>query len=283
MYNFENTGPGGFNGPILAEAFEPEDGAVSETPTSEDLQQEALVCGEAELRSFIKPDADGVYHIAAFDFDGTCIRGNSPVMLVRHLAFSGQLNFFVILRIIWWAARYKFHWPQNESSVRELVFTAFKGKPSVEVDDYLDRFGEENVAKRFRPQAHETMAEHVREGHVVLCLSATFEPILRSIVPQHPIQYQVSTRMQVDADGNYLAKVEGLPVEGEEKLNALRRFADNEFGEGKWALDWAYCDHYSDYALLAAAKHPYAANPTSTLTKIAKRESWPIVIWAEPS
>lgn len=256
---------------------------MSVASTSEDLTQEALACGGVDLRSFIKPDADGVYHIAVFDFDGTCIRGNSPVMLVRHLALSGRLSFIVILRIIWWAVRYKFHWPQNESSVRELVFTAFEGKPRVEVDDYLDRFGEENVAKRFRPQAHETMADHVRKGHVVLCLSATFEPILRSIVPQHPIQFQISTRMQVDDQGNYLAKVEGLPVEGREKLNALRRFADKEFGEDKWVLDWAYCDHYSDYELLAAAKHPCAANPTSTLAKIAKREAWPIITWAEPT
>lgn len=255
---------------------------MSERHAIGDSSQIELPAGAVELRSFIKPDADGVYHIAAFDFDGTCIRGNSPVMLVRHLAFSGKLNFFVILRILWWAMRYKFHWPQNESSVRELVFTAFAGKPKQEVDAYLERFGLEKVAYRFRPEAHETMAEHIRAGHVVLLLSATFEPILHKIVPQHPIQYDISTRMRVDAEGNYMTKVEGLPVEGEEKLNALARFADAEFGEGKWVLDWAYCDHYSDYTLLSAAKHPFAANPTSTLTKIAKRENWPILEWAEP-
>lgn len=255
---------------------------MSELQTTVDSAQPDLPLGSAELRSYIRPDVDGINRIAAFDFDGTCIRGNSPVMLVKHLAFSGKLKLGTILRIIWWAIRYKFHWPQNESSVRELVFTAFAGKPQQEVDAYLEQFGVEKVAWRFRPEAHKTMAEHVREGHVVLLLSATFEPILSKIVPQHPIQYEISTRMSVDANGNYMTKVEGLPVEGAEKLNALRRFADAEFGEGRWALDWAYCDHYSDYDLLSAAKNPFAANPTSTLTKIAKRENWPIIMWAEP-
>lgn len=234
------------------------------------------------IRALVKPDESGIYHIAAFDFDGTCIRGNSPVMLVRHIAFKGMLKPGKLLRIIGWALRYKFHLPQNESSVRGWVFSAFAGKPKAEVDEYLRQFGREKVAWRFRPGAHEAMRKHAEAGHVVLCLSATFEPILWNIVPEHPIQYQVSTRMKVDENGCYMAQVDGLPVEGAEKLNALRRFADAEFGVGKWALDWAYCDHYSDYELLSAAKHPYAACPTSTLTRIAKHEGWPIIEWAEP-
>lgn len=235
-----------------------------------------------DIRSLIKPDENGIYHIAAFDFDGTCIRGNSPVMLVRYITFHGMLNVLVVLRIIWWAIRYKFHLPQNESKVRGLVFRAFKGKPKAEVDDFLRKFGSEHVAWRFRPGAHEAMLEHAKAGHVVLCLSATFEAILWDIVPQHPIQYQVSTRMKTDAAGNYLCEVDGLPVEGEEKLAALKRFADAEFGEGKWELDWAYCDHYSDCTLLRAAKNPFAACPTSTLTRIAKEEGWPIIEWPDP-
>lgn len=236
----------------------------------------------AELRQLIQPDEQGVYHIAAFDFDGTCIRGNSPVMLVKRLAFSGKLKLLVILRIIWWALRYKWHLPQNESSVRGLVFSAFAGKPKAEVDAFLRSFGRENVAWKFREGAHEAMDAHVRAGHVVLCLSATFEPILWDIVPQHPVHYQISTRMKVDERGCYVAQVDGLPVEGAEKLNALKRFADFQFGEGNWVLDWAYCDHYSDFQLLKAAGEAFACCPTRTLTRIAKREGWVILDWPDP-
>lgn len=235
-----------------------------------------------KLRELIEPDEHGVYRIAAFDFDGTCIRGNSPVMLVRYLTFHGMLRPLTVLKIMGWALRYKFHLPQNESSVRGWVFSAFAGKPKDEVDEFLRSFGADHVSWRFRPEAHAAMLAHAQAGHVVLCLSATFEPILRDIVVRHPIQYQISTRMQVDERGCYMSRVEGLPIEGAEKLRALERFADQEFGVGRWSLDWAYCDHYSDYQLLSAATKPYAVRPKRTLARIAKREGWPVLSWAEP-
>ena len=38
--------------------------------------------------------------IAAFDFDGTCISGNSPVILVSHLVRKGLLGKGTLLRIL---------------------------------------------------------------------------------------------------------------------------------------------------------------------------------------
>ena len=75
--------------------------------------------------------------IAAFDFDGTCISGNSPVILVSHLVRKGLLGKGTLLRILCWGAAYKLRLPQNESWVRGAVFSAFEGKRKEEVDEYL--------------------------------------------------------------------------------------------------------------------------------------------------
>jgi phosphoserine phosphatase len=64
--------------------------------------------------------------------------------------------------------------------------------------------------------------------------------------------------MTVDEHGRYIPRVEGVPVEGEEKLAALKRFADAEYGVGKWRIRAAYSDHYSDRPLLAAAEEAVA-------------------------
>lgn len=235
-----------------------------------------------ELRSMIKPDEDGIVHLAVFDFDGTCIRGNSPVVLVRYLALRGMIAVRPVLHLIDWAVRYKFHFGQDEFLAREQVFTAFVGKPKAEVDAFLQKFCEERILPRFRPDARASMIAHAEAGHAVVCVSATFEAILRKVIESQPIQYHVSTKMRVDENGCYTNEVDGLPVEGEEKVNALKRLADEAFGEGKWVLDWAYADHYSDYELLKLAKYPHAVCPKPTLARMAKSEGWPILEWQEP-
>ena len=73
-------------------------------------------------------EGDAPARLAVFDFDGTSIEGNSPVLLVQHLMERGMLRKRVIFRILLWAAAYKLRLPQNESKVRSLVFTAFEGR-----------------------------------------------------------------------------------------------------------------------------------------------------------
>ena len=45
-------------------------------------------------------------------------------------------------------------------------------------------------------------------------------------------------------------------------------------------LAYAYGDHHSDEPLLAAAKWPFAVTPNTGMTKIAKRNHWPILDWS---
>ncbi len=217
--------------------------------------------------------------LAVFDFDGTSIAGNSPVMLVRFLARRNMLRPSVLLRIVSWAVAYKLRLPQNESWVRSLVFSAFEGRPVQEVDHFLADFYDEVVAPRFRPEADAAMRKHAQAGHVVLVISATFEPIVLRAMQGHPFESQISTRMQVAPDGTYTRKVEGLPVEGVQKLVAVKEFGNAHFGEGNWELAYAYGDHHSDAALLSAAKHAFAVDPDNPLSRAARKQGWPVLDW----
>ncbi len=97
-------------------------------------------------------EGDAPARLAVFDFDGTSIEGNSPVLLVQHLMERGMLRKRVIFRILLWAAAYKLRLPQNESKVRSLVFTAFEGRSADEVDRFLADFYDERIALLFRPR-----------------------------------------------------------------------------------------------------------------------------------
>lgn len=224
---------------------------------------------------------NGKVRIAAFDFDGTSLDGNSPVMLVRYLALRRMLSKSALLRIMLWGAAYKTRLPQNEAWVRGLVFSAFRGEPVSVVNQFLRGFFDEKVAKHFRTQARETMQRHLDEGHVVVCVSATFEPVLAQAMTRFPIQFGIATRMKTDARGCYLDRVDGIPTEGPEKIRALARFADALFGRGGWELGWAYGDHHSDRTLLAAAEHAYAVTPDRPLTRTANERNYEILDWSE--
>ncbi len=253
------------------------------------IGQIALACGQ-RLSSGLRQACDSYglsqphsetrpVKLAVFDFDKTSINGNSPVMLVRELIRRGMLRGSVIARILVWALAYRLRLPQNESWARSLVFSAFNGQPVCEVNAFLWRFYDEKIAPLFRAPMVRIMQDHIKDGHVVVCLSATFEPIIAQAMCEQPIQFGIATRMHIDENGCYTNRVEGLPVEGTEKVSVLTKFADSLFGKDGWELGWAYGDHHSDSPLLAAAEHGIAVMPDKPLARTAEQEGYEILHW----
>ena len=99
-------------------------------------------------------------------------------MLVRYLVRRRMLSPSVVARILSWAFAYKTRLPQNEAWVRGLVFRAFAGRPVAEVNGFLRDFYDQVIDRRFRADAEAEMAAHEEAGHAVVCVSATFEPII---------------------------------------------------------------------------------------------------------
>lgn len=222
----------------------------------------------------------GAVRIAVFDFDGTCIDGNSPVLLVKHLAARRMLRPSVLGRICLWGLAYKLHLPQNESWVRGLVFTAFEGVPQQEADAFLAAFYDEKIDGIVRPAALEEIERRRAEGDVIVSVSATFAPIVdRAIEARGLFDVAIATNMRVDAEGRYTCEVACTPTEGAEKPRALARWADARYGSGNWELVAAYGDHYSDRPLLEAAAEPFAVTPGPTLARYAKDAGWPVLTW----
>lgn len=222
---------------------------------------------------------DTVVNIAAFDFDGTCLDGNSPVMLVKHLVKKGMLDKSVIARILCWGIAYKLRLPQNEAWVRGLVFRAFEGKPVAEVDAFLKDFYDEVVEPRYRKKADEVMSGYQARGVKVVLLSATFEPIAARAKELHPIDVQISTRMCSTDHGTYTCQVEGMPVEGAQKMVELKAYANKVWGEGNWRLIAAYGDHHSDRSMLASSEEAFAVDPDRPLLRTAKEKGWKVLAW----
>lgn len=225
--------------------------------------------------------ATGKHAIAAFDFDGTSIQGNSPVLLVRYLHGDDLLRKRVLAKVGAWGAAYKLHLPQSEAWVRGQVFTAFEGGPKEQVDEYLRDFYDKVIAgqKRFRPKARAAMNTLHDAGVEVVIVSATFGPIVRRAQEFEPFDVSLCTEMEVDANGNYTRRVDGECVEGEAKVRAITKWANEKYGAGNWELSCAFGDHHSDIPMLSRAADAFAITPDSTLSRTARENDWHALDW----
>lgn len=224
-----------------------------------------------------QPANTGRVDLAVYDFDGTLLAGKSPVILTQNLLRSRRLGPGNVLLITLWGIAYKMHVPPNEAWVRGRVFRAFDGQPKEEVDDYLAQFYDEKISHRLRPSVLSRIEEDRSDGCIIVTVSASFDPIVQRMAELGVVDYAMATKMKVGHDGNYIARVEGTPVEGEEKLAELKRFADRRFGKGGWRIRRAYSDHYSDRPLLFAADTPVAVHPDRGLRDTARKSGWEII------
>jgi XTP/dITP diphosphohydrolase len=269
---------------ILSEAKDPAGLTATSIPTSIPviLSEAKDPAGDLPTTTDVAatpPNTTAPVHIVAFDFDGTVLEGHSPVRLIRELAIRGVIPYRTALKAGLWGLRYKARMKVEQKEPREYLFASFSHLSAKEADEMMSTFYHDDLRKRLRPQALAVLQEHKRRGDVVVFVSASFHPILKEASRDVQVDWFIATQMEI-ADGVYTGNVEGLPPEGEQKLIQLSVWADETFGKGAWELTAAYGDHYSDEALLAAARQAIAVNPDTTLEKAAKREGWSIVDWS---
>lgn len=235
------------------------------------------------MRSLLYPVAPDILknpvHLAVFDMDGTSIDTSSPMLLVRKLLFERRLSLRDSAFIIHWALSYKFHLPRENNPVREKVFTAFNGKDYTEVCAELEKFSEDKIVPEVRDSAVNAMKKHMEDGIIVIMLSASFDSVVARLMREIPVNYGMATLMKIDDEGKLTNEVLGTAPEADGKPICLKTFADAEFGEGGWIVDYAYGDHMSDADILSMAKHPVAVCPDRKLKEYAEEKGWKIVEW----
>ena len=217
--------------------------------------------------------------VAVFDYDGTCIDGQSGSLIAKWLLRNGYLTPRAVVGLAWWGFRYKFHLPYRQERSRELIFGVLRSRDADEIHRIMTRFHEEVLESEYRPRAVEEIARRKAEGCATVIVSATFEDIASEAAHHLGTDGFVATKMEKMPNNHYTGRVEGDVVAGKAKVNAVRSWADEHLGLGAWELAYAYGDHHSDIELLGAAREPMAVSPGPTLKKEAHRRGWPIANW----
>jgi HAD superfamily phosphoserine phosphatase-like hydrolase len=136
----------------------------------------------------------------------------------------------------------------------------------------------------FFAQAIETVAWHAKQGHEIVLISGTLEPLagrtaraMEAELAAHGITVTIralATRLE-EVGGTWTGRVLGEAMYGEKKARAAKRFAE------EMRLDlgrcYAYGDSLNDHWLMETVGQPAAVNPSNDLAGIARTRGWPVL------
>jgi phosphatidylglycerophosphatase C len=186
--------------------------------------------------------------VAAFDFDGTLVAGDSlPRFLERLL---GRRRF---ARVLIEAA------PRMVSGYRRggrdeakaaLLGQALAGLDADRVATDGAAFGAV-LATRIRPDMAARMAWHDEQGHRRILVSASLAVYLEPFGQLTGFDQVIATRLEVGGDGRLTGRMDGPNVRATEKARELSA----RLGPGPFEM-WAYGDSAGDREMLAMANHP---------------------------
>lgn len=194
----------------------------------------------------LAPDAPAGRVVAAFDFDGTMVPGDSLLRFV--LLASGPR------RVVWALLR---HGPgvalatvagvgSRDRAKARFVSSALRGLDAEVVRAHGQRFADVLLA-RLRPEAMARLQWHRARGDELVIVSASLLVYLEPLGRRLRFDAVLATGLEVDGK-TLTGRLEGANVRGQEKVARLR-----EWLAGSSCELWAYGDSAGDRALLAAA------------------------------
>jgi phosphatidylglycerophosphatase C len=189
--------------------------------------------------------------VAAFDFDGTLSRKDCVAPFLR--AVAGRIGLAARLatrpREVTTAALARDRDGLKAAAVRAV----FRGRHRDEVEAVGRSFAQRVGARGLRPDTPQRLAWHLREGHRVVLVSASFGAYLRPLGAALGADAVLCTEPVVGADGCYTGELDGGNCRGAEKVRRLDAWLQRAGLAG--ATIWAYGDSPGDHALFARAHH----------------------------
>ncbi|MGH9076652.1 MAG: HAD-IB family hydrolase [Acidimicrobiales bacterium] len=190
--------------------------------------------------------------VAAFDFDGTLVAGDSLMPFLATLL--GRRRAASVVAGAGPAMARAYRRSGRDGAKAVLLGRALAGLPAARVAAAGAGFGAD-LAVRIRPPMARRLAWHRDQGHRVLVVSASLAAYLEPFGERAGIDEVIATRLEEGPGGTLTGRLLGPNVRGPEK--AARLAAAVATWSGRSAVElWAYGNSAGDRQMLAMADHP---------------------------
>lgn len=186
--------------------------------------------------------------VAAFDFDGTLVDGDS---LPRYLSqLLGRRRFGAALGRSVPAMLSGYRGAGRDGAKAALLARSVAGVPVVHAANVGERFAAQ-LAGEIRPEMVDRLAWHHAAGHRTVLVSASLALYLEPFGKLAGFDDVICTRLEVGPEGLLTGRLRGENVRAEQKALQLGRLLGSE-----QVTVWAYGDSRGDREMLAMADHP---------------------------
>lgn len=215
-------------------------------------------------------------NLAIFDIDGTLIRGQSQKSLLMFLYSGGYISHWYYFKIMIWFILYQLHFIDSPKKVMEYAFSVFKNTREDRAKEIIDEYFELHLKYKFYNDGLKLIEQLRGEGYRIILISNAIDLIVERIEKYLKADDSIGTTLEV-VDGRLTGKIDGSIVYGLEKKRVLEEYSHRH--DIKLSNASAYGDHISDVSMLELVGHPSVVNPSNSLSSIATKKGWPILIF----
>jgi HAD superfamily hydrolase (TIGR01490 family) len=221
--------------------------------------------------------AGGGAALAAFDMDGTMLASNvveSYLWLrLREQSALGQVRTAaetaVRLPGLLIAER------RDRTTFLRSAYRPYAGASLAELERIVDADVADVVLGKVSAAALRQVRRHRAVGHRTVLVTGAIRPLTRPLASL--FDEIVAADLAVDAAGRATGFLAHPPVVGESRAAWLH---DAAVRAGADPGDcYAYADSHSDLPLLRAVGHPVAVDPDVALSRVARKNRWPVEHW----
>lgn len=219
---------------------------------------------------------------AFFDLDGTLYGGHIWLALKRHHQVHRlklpTLYFYMITHLGMWplhraglVSRSRFY----EAWARHMAWLV-AGLSQEQADAVFQWVVEHDVLPQLHKDVLGILRRHQEDGHRVVLVSGTFQPLLERIGQVLGIEEALGTRL-AQRNGRYTGGIIPPLCLGRGKADRIRTFLKNDGRGIDRQASFAYSDSISDLPFLEMVGHPVAVYPDPELAAVAAQRGWPVV------